>query len=59
MAKLLSHAKLFLDKKSKVLNHGLQTPNFSLFTSKSQIFGPGQTIWVDKFWGIMYIVDFS
>ena len=26
-AKLLSNAKLFLDKKSKVLNHGLQTPN--------------------------------
>ena len=27
VAKLLSHAKLFLDKKSKVLNHRLQTPN--------------------------------
>ena len=53
-AKLLSNAKLFLDKKSRITDSQL-----SHFTSKSQIFGPRQTIWADKFWGIMNIVDFS
>ena len=34
--------------------HGLQTTDaqWSLFSSKSQTFGLGQTIWVDTFWGI-------
>ena len=32
--------------------HGLRTPNEALFSSKSQIFGIGQTIWADNFWGI-------
>ena len=27
----------------------------SLFSSKSQAFGLGQTIWEDKFWGILVI----
>ena len=28
---------------------------WSLFSSKSQTFGLGQTIWEDKYWGIWYI----
>ena len=31
---------------------GQRTPNDALFSSKSQTFGLGQTIWADKFWGI-------
>ena len=34
------------------LIHGLRTPNEALFSSKSQTFGRGQTIWADRFWGI-------
>ena len=32
--------------------HRLRTLNEALFSSKSQTFGLGQTIWADKFWGI-------
>ena len=33
-------------------NHTLRTPNEAFFSSKSQTFGLGQTIWADKFLGI-------
>ena len=32
--------------------HGLRTPNEAFFSSKSQAYGLGQTIWADKFCGI-------
>ena len=34
--------------------HRQRTPNEALFSSKSQTFGLGQTIWADKFWGIAF-----
>ena len=35
-----------------LLRHGLRTPNEAFFSSKSQTFELGQTIWADRFWGI-------
>ena len=41
---------------SHIRRHELRTPNEVFFLSKSQIFGLGQTIWADKFWGIWGIL---
>ena len=46
MAELLSHAKIFFDKKSKVLNHGLQTP-----TKPFYIKIPNFWAWADNLGG--------
>ena len=39
--------------------HGLQTPNEAFFSSKSQTFVLGQTIWADTFWGIWGVTWYS